>query len=164
MLDSVVFGSFLGDPTDLLETDTSVVFPSPDVIGTAEESFLLPAALDSLQGSSFSLVTVAYTGLAAVQLSPRTEGTNTPLKIYQQLASEIPLVATEIYSHTQVLDDSVAFLAAPEPRAFADKMIESIANSDAAIRIAGNARVLYEREYSRERYVDKLSQLLATLR
>jgi len=42
-----------------------------------------------------------YMNSADVLLSPRTEGTNTPLKVYQQLASGIPLVATNIFSHTQ---------------------------------------------------------------
>ncbi|MGB5573162.1 MAG: glycosyltransferase family 4 protein, partial [Thermoanaerobaculia bacterium] len=37
-----------------------------------------------------------------VVVSPRSRGTNTPLKIYEILASGIPLVATRIESHTQV--------------------------------------------------------------
>jgi glycosyltransferase involved in cell wall biosynthesis len=106
----------------------------------------------------------AYTSLASVQVSPRTEGTNTPLKIYQQLASGIPLVATDIYSHTQVLDRKVAFLAAPEPQDFAQAMISAISEPDKAQRITAGALRLYEDEYSRKRYVDKLQQLLATLK
>ncbi len=37
---------------------------------------------------------------AAVVTSPRLEGTSTPLKIYEQLAGGIPLVATRIEAHT----------------------------------------------------------------
>lgn len=106
----------------------------------------------------------AYTSLASVQVSPRIEGTNTPLKIYQQLASGIPLVATDIYSHTQVLNQGVAFLAAPEPHDFAQAMIAAISDPDAAQRITAGALRLYDDEYSRKRYVDKLRQLLATLK
>ena len=50
-----------------------------------------------------------FCSLASVLVSPRSSGTNTPLKIYEQLASSIPIVATKIYSHTQVLTDDVAF-------------------------------------------------------
>ncbi len=107
---------------------------------------------------------IEYTSLAGVQVSPRTEGTNTPLKIYQQLASGIPLVATDIYSHTQVLDRNVAFLAAPEPLPFAEAMISAISEPDKAHRVTENALRLYEENYSRKRYVDKLRELLATLR
>ncbi len=51
---------------------------------------------------------------AEVAVSPRSKGTNTPLKIYEILASGVPLVATRIESHTQVLSDDICFLADPE--------------------------------------------------
>jgi len=105
-----------------------------------------------------------YIGLADVQVSPRTEGTNTPLKVYQQLASGIPLVATDIYSHTQVLDANVAFMAAPEPVAFGAALDDAIHDSERAQRLAANALRLYDEKYSRESYVKKLSQLLAGLK
>ena len=38
---------------------------------------------------------------------------NTPLKIYEQLASGLPLVATRIPSHTQVLTEDVCILVEP---------------------------------------------------
>ncbi len=101
-----------------------------------------------------------YMKSAAVLLSPRTEGTNTPLKIYQQLASGIPLVATNIYSHTQVLNDNVAFLADPEPGKFGEAMICAMADDGAAKVKVENALRLYEKDYSRESYVRKLSKLL----
>lgn len=100
---------------------------------------------------------------ADVLLSPRIEGTNTPLKIYQQLASGIAMVATEIFSHTQVLDEEVAFLAAPEPESFARAMIEAMSDTEKARERAEAARRLYDREYSRESYVRKLSCMLDSL-
>jgi len=104
-----------------------------------------------------------YISMAGVQVSPRTEGTNTPLKVYQQLASGIPLVATDIYSHTQVLNPDVAFLAAPEPAEFASALIAASEDPGRAKRIAENALRLYEEKYSRENYVRKLSLLLSRL-
>ena len=101
---------------------------------------------------------------ADVLLSPRTEGTNTPLKVYQQLASGIPLVATNIYSHTQVLTDDVAFLSDPEVSAFADAMVAAMTDKDVARVKADKAIRLYEQEYSRESYVRKLDALLSGLR
>ena len=96
-------------------------------------------------------------------LSPRTEGTNTPLKIYQQLASGIPLVATNIYSHTQVLNDNVAFLADPDPESFGAVMIAAMSDESAAKAKADSAIRLYKKEYSRESYVRKLRALLNSL-
>ena len=45
---------------------------------------------------------------ADVLVSPRSTGTNTPLKIYQYLRSGRPIVATRLVTHTQVLNDEVA--------------------------------------------------------
>ena len=39
-----------------------------------------------------------------VLVSPRSRGTNTPLKIYQYLRSGKPIVATRLLTHTQVLE------------------------------------------------------------
>lgn len=104
-----------------------------------------------------------YTRLASVLVSPRSEGTNTPLKVYEQLASGIPLVATRIYSHTQVLDDRVAFLVEPEPEDMARGILAALKGDGEAGRIAANAVRLYEEKYSRPVYVEKLKRLLERL-
>ena len=61
----------------------------------------------------------AYLDAADVLVSPRSLGTNTPLKIYQYLRSGRPIVATRLLTHTQVLDDDVAFLTEATPEGFA---------------------------------------------
>ena len=55
----------------------------------------------------------AFLALADVLVSPRPEGENTPFKVYTYLASGKPLVATRIPTHTQLLDDTLAFLVEP---------------------------------------------------
>jgi glycosyltransferase involved in cell wall biosynthesis len=102
-----------------------------------------------------------YMERAAVLVSPRIEGTNTPLKLYQQIASGIPLVATDIESHTQVLDDSVAFLPAPEPKTYAQAIIQVLNQRDAAAEKASRARQLYAEKYSRASYTEKMRRVLA---
>jgi hypothetical protein len=98
-------------------------------------------------------------GRADVLVSPRIDGTNTPLKIYEQLASGKPLVATRIWSHTQVLDDDVCFLVepirTPWPRG---SWPRSNDRAGAGERVA-NAMALYEREYSRPVYEQKIRRL-----
>lgn len=98
--------------------------------------------------------------LAAVQVSPRIHGTNTPLKVYEQLASGIPLVATDIYSHRQVLDDTVAFLTEPRPEAFARGIVAALTEAGQREKRAQAARRLYAQKYSREVYVAKMRRLL----
>lgn len=98
---------------------------------------------------------------ADVLLSPRVDGTNTPLKIYEQLASGKPLVATAIWSHTQVLNDEVCFLVEPTPESIADGMLHVLNDQAEAGRRAENARALYERDYARPIYEQKIRALLA---
>lgn len=105
----------------------------------------------------------AWTRRGTVQVSPRSSGTNTPLKIYEQLASGIPIVATRIHSHTQVLDDNVAFLAAPEPEAFAGALLEALGDSEEGKRRVEAARRLYAQKYARPVYEQKMRALLARL-
>jgi glycosyltransferase involved in cell wall biosynthesis len=64
----------------------------------------------------------AFMNLADVLVSPRTEGNNPPLKIYSYMAMAKPIVATAISSHTQVLDESCAFMTMPTPTAFAEAL------------------------------------------
>lgn len=97
---------------------------------------------------------------ASVLVSPRSKGTNTPLKIYEQLASGIPLVATNIYSHIQVLTPDVAFLVEPAPSAMAEGILSALdTKGEAAIKTA-NAKRLYRSAYSRTIYKDKVRRLL----
>ncbi|RUM33692.1 MAG: hypothetical protein DSY50_07840, partial [Desulfobulbus sp.] len=95
---------------------------------------------------------------ADILVSPRSRGTNTPLKIYEQLASGIPLVATRIYSHTQVLNDSLAFLVDTTPEDMAKGLLEAATGQSAADKVK-NARKLYDEYYSQDRYIEKLRRL-----
>jgi glycosyltransferase involved in cell wall biosynthesis len=100
---------------------------------------------------------------ADVLVSPRNEGTNTPLKVYEQLASGKPLVATNIWSHTQVLNDEVCFLVAPNPESMAQGLLRAITDPETAQRRARAARHLYETAYSRPVYEQKMRDFLALL-
>jgi len=105
-------------------------------------------------------VAARYTGAATVLVSPRSHGTNTPLKIYEQLASGVPLVATRILSHTQVLDETVAFLVEPEPESMAEGLTNALRDEAARERVAANARQLYQTAYSRPVYERKMRAML----
>ncbi|MCU0574512.1 MAG: glycosyltransferase family 4 protein [Syntrophobacteraceae bacterium] len=105
----------------------------------------------------------AFSRSASVLLSPRSEGTNTPLKVYEQLASGIPLVATDIYSHTQILNSDVAFLVKPDAEDMARGILEALAPDGRSREVAANARLLYEEKYSRKVYIQKMRQLLEYL-
>jgi len=101
-----------------------------------------------------------YTRSAQVLVSPRLHGNNTPLKIYELLASGRPLVATRIRSHTQVLDDSVCYLADPDAASLAAGLLEALVDEPGSAARVRNAMAMYEREYSRPVYERKIRRLL----
>ncbi|MDX6749812.1 glycosyltransferase [Geminicoccaceae bacterium 1502E] len=112
-------------------------------------------------GSVPPTVARRYTKAADVLVSPRSSGSNTPLKIYEQLASGVPLVATSILSHTQVLDETVCFLAEPEPRSFAAGMIRALTDEIGRARVSAGALQRYREQYSRPIYETKMRRVLA---
>ena len=93
-------------------------------------------------------VAAAYLKHAAVLTSPRTEGTNTPLKVYQQLASGVPLVATKIPSHTQILDEQVCFLVEPDADSVADGIVAALEDGPRRRQVVDRALALYEERYA----------------
>lgn len=102
----------------------------------------------------------ALTRDADVLTSPRSTGSNTPLKIYEQLASGVPLVATRIRAHTQVLDDDVCVLVEPDPESLAAGLVRALEGGPEISRRITAARDLYRQRYSRQAYVEKMRRLL----
>jgi glycosyltransferase involved in cell wall biosynthesis len=102
-----------------------------------------------------------FLALANVLASPRVKGENTPFKVYTYLASGKPIVATRIATHTQVLDDGNAFLAAPEPAAFAEALRHALEKREEAQARANRAYALVEREYGPARYREKIARAYA---
>ncbi len=105
----------------------------------------------------------AYLDAADVLVSPRSLGTNTPLKIYQYLRSGRPIVATRLLTHTQVLNDEVSFLAAATEEGFAGGILEAIADPERARAVGARARQLAETKYSYEAYLSRTRQACAHL-
>jgi glycosyltransferase involved in cell wall biosynthesis len=105
----------------------------------------------------------AFLALADVLASPRAKGQNTPFKIFTYLASGRPLVATRIASHTQLLDDATAFLVDPTPQGLASGIRAALEQPEDAAARACRGRELIEREYSAERYREKIARAYATV-
>src|SRR4030095_1137329 len=97
----------------------------------------------------------AYLDAADVLVSPRSLGTNTPLKIYQYLRSGRAIVATRLLTHTQVLDDEVAFLTGATPEAFGAGVLAAIADPERARAVGARARHLADTKYSYEAYLSR---------
>ena len=105
----------------------------------------------------------AYLGAADVLVSPRSRGTNTPLKIYQYLRSGRPIVATRLLTHTQVLSDDTAILTGASPDEFAAGILLALNDPGNAAAIGRRARELAETKYSYQAYLDRTRRACALL-
>ncbi len=96
-----------------------------------------------------------YMALADVLLSPRNKGTNTPLKLYTYLRSGKPILATEIYSHTQILNPDIAMLVTPTAEGLAQGTLELLHNPQLASQLASNGKKVADENYSWEVFLEK---------
>lgn len=96
--------------------------------------------------------------LSSVLVSPRKSGTNTPLKIYSYLRSGRPIVATNLVTHTQVLTPEIAVLADPDPKAFAEGILNALHNPEIG-KMIDRARQVAEEKYSYREYLTKITNL-----
>ena len=116
--------------------------------------FLGPRPLADLGG---------YLAQADVLVSPRLMGNNTPMKIYSYLDSGVPILATRLPTHTQVLDDSIACLAPPEPAAFGQAMAHLAMDRARCAGLAVRARARVQRDFTPEAARRKLRDFYGSI-
>jgi glycosyltransferase involved in cell wall biosynthesis len=100
---------------------------------------------------------------ADILVSPRIHGVNTPMKIYSYLASGVPILATDILSHSQVLTSEVAMLVDPDSDAMAEGLDRLLEDESLRVRIGSKAKVLAEENYSREVFERKVAEFYLEL-
>ena len=94
--------------------------------------------------------------MADALVSPRRGGRNTPLKIYSYMHAGVPIVATALPTHTQVLDPSTAVLCEPTPEALGEALASVLERPGEFAQLGRAARDRARAEYSGERFARKL--------
>ena len=105
----------------------------------------------------------SFVAACDILVSPRITGTNTPLKIYSYLRSGRPIVATDLRTHTQVLEPGTAVLVPPDPTLFAAAVGRLIDDPAERERVAAAAAALAARKYDRASYVERTREAYARL-
>lgn len=104
-----------------------------------------------------------YMGLAEVLVSPRLEPHATPLKIFSYMASGRPIVATDLPTHTEVLDGTTAILVPPHAEGLAAGLIRALDEPAGAARLGGRAQRLVREKYTYARFKDQLIETYETI-
>lgn len=106
----------------------------------------------------------SYLSFADILASPRTEGTNTPLKIFTYLASGKPIIATKLKTHTQVLNDDVAHLVKPDSNSFAEGIVYLLENNELCLKLGENGKKLTNEKYSYKEFSKKIDKIYKSFR
>ena len=96
--------------------------------------------------------------LSDVLVSPRSRGTNIPLKIYSYLKSGVPVVATNLYTHTQSLGEDIAVLVEAKAEPLARGIERAV--SDEGRQIGRNAAEFCRKFYTTEKYMELVNSAL----
>jgi glycosyltransferase involved in cell wall biosynthesis len=100
---------------------------------------------------------------ADILVSPRSHGSNTPMKLYSYMNSGSAILATRILSHTQVLDDSCALLVEPQPQALAHGLVTLADDDRLRQRLGAAAHRRAVERYSVDAFREKVRVAYRTL-
>lgn len=105
----------------------------------------------------------AYMALADILVSPRRKGTNTPFKIFTYLQSGKPIVATNLFTHTQVLNEEISVLVEPAPEGIAEGIISLLKDEELRSRLGKEGKIFVEENYSYKKFVKKVKEVYDSL-
>ena len=84
-----------------------------------------------------------------------------PMKIIDYMSSGRPIVATDLPTHTQILDDTTAVLVAVDELAIADGLRRVVADQEASQQMARRAKSKVENLISDEIFSERLLAAIA---
>jgi glycosyltransferase involved in cell wall biosynthesis len=105
-----------------------------------------------------------YLSQADILVSPRLQGENTPMKLYSYLHSGKVLLATNLPTHTQVLNNRVSMLADASPETFAKAMHYLMEDHNIRSELGQAGRQLIEEQFSYEAFRNKVHELFDCLK
>ena len=150
------FASYQGLP-NLLAAVPDIVSRAPNtrfvLVGADETVHGLPPHAEELRQQGVLRVVgrqpreriPAYLQLADVLVSPRGNGRNLPLKVFDYMAAGKPIVATDSPTHRRVLDCGRAHLVGTSPRDLADGITLVLGDPDRCRRLGIAARSYYDK-------------------
>lgn len=107
---------------------------------------------------------IAYLDMAEILVSPRTEGTSVPLKIYSYLHSGKPIVATDVVAHSQTLSGETAILVEPTAEAFAKGIVTLAESAELRKELGLRGQQFAREKFDPAEYLVKLEKVYQGLK
>ncbi len=101
----------------------------------------------------------SFYALGNILLSPRTQGTNTPFKIYSYMDSGVPIVATDLWTHQQALNKECAILTEPTPEAYAAGIEKILEDAALGRQLGKKAQEEVNRRFSNDLFDQKTREM-----
>ncbi|MFU8780886.1 MAG: glycosyltransferase [Kiritimatiellia bacterium] len=98
-----------------------------------------------------------------ILLSPRIAGTNTPLKLLDYLKAGKAIVATENAANRQILDETCAQFAVPDPAQFAAAIIQLARDEPLRKKLAAAGQERMQNQYNYRVFRDGLNAVYTAL-
>lgn len=99
-----------------------------------------------------------YLEQADILVSPRTMGNNTPMKVFSYLESGVPVVATKLSMHTQVLDSEIALLVDATPLDMARGMCSLLEDQSLCEQVSDAAKDRIQTNYAPDHLALRLTE------
>lgn len=100
-----------------------------------------------------------YLHQADILVSPRIKGKNTPMKLYSYLDSGKPILATNLFTHTQLLDSQVSLLAEPYPEQFSNGILRLIEDESLRKLLGKAGKDMITQKFSYTAFSQRLNTL-----
>lgn len=98
-----------------------------------------------------------YLSEADILVSPRLTGNNTPMKLYSYLHSGKAVLATNLPTHTQLIDNRVALLVEPQIEPFSQGILRLVEDKQLRIDLGAAGKQLIEENFTYRAFREKLN-------
>lgn len=100
-----------------------------------------------------------YLAEADIIASPRIRGLNTPMKIFAYLHSGKAVIATDLYTHNQIITKKEAYLVPANPKDFAEGIIILLENENLRRQLGKNGQAFVEKNHTYSAHQKRLHEV-----
>jgi glycosyltransferase involved in cell wall biosynthesis len=99
-----------------------------------------------------------YLAEADIIVCPRIKGVNTPMKIFPYLHSGKPVIATDLYTHNQILTENEAYLAPANAKGFSKAIVSLTESVELRKKYGKNGQKFIEDNHTYESHKERLNK------